>query len=397
MTGDPHGAAGEPFRVLATCGVFEPGFRGGGPVRSIAQMVDNAPECVDLALVTSDRDLGSRDPYLGLSGRWVARSASRVFYLDSNSLRQWLRLWRDLRKTRFHLLYVNSLWAPIHSVIPIAAARLRLIHADWIIVAPRGELSPAALSIKARKKSLFLGWWGPLLRGMDVTWHASTEREASDIRAACPWANVIVSLNQTSLPAEPIATSTVIEGPARLVFIGRVSEMKNLALTLTALRALSTPVHFDIYGPLEDTKYWARCERLIDQLPDTVHVSYRGVLAPSEVRQTFAQYDAFVFPTRGENFGHVIAESLSASCPVVCSEETPWTTVLEAGGGTVIQELTSTALSKHLSVVASMTPSERLEAKQAAGNAYRTWRATTTDRSILEHAWRAWITDHRRP
>jgi glycosyltransferase involved in cell wall biosynthesis len=38
----------------------------------------------------------------------------------------------------------------------------------------------------------------------------------------------------------------------------------------------------------------------------------------------FRQYDLFVFPTRGENFGHVIIESLSVGTPVLLSDRTPW-------------------------------------------------------------------------
>jgi len=43
-----------PFRVLATCATFEPGFRGGGPVRSMARILGTAPAHIDVSLVTSD-------------------------------------------------------------------------------------------------------------------------------------------------------------------------------------------------------------------------------------------------------------------------------------------------------------------------------------------------------
>ena len=65
-------------------------------------------------------------------------------------------------------------------------------------------------------------------------------------------------------------------------------------------------------------------------------MTYHGELQPDAVVTTFARYDAFAFPTLGENFGHVIAESLSAGCAVICSDQTPWTPVLLAGGGTVV-------------------------------------------------------------
>jgi glycosyltransferase involved in cell wall biosynthesis len=38
----------------------------------------------------------------------------------------------------------------------------------------------------------------------------------------------------------------------------------------------------------------------------------------------FAQHDLFVLPTRGENFGHVIIESLNVGTPVLLSDRTPW-------------------------------------------------------------------------
>jgi glycosyltransferase involved in cell wall biosynthesis len=363
--------------VLATCGAFEPGFRGGGPVRSLAHIVDTLPAGIDLALITRDRDLGDRDPYPGLSGAWVARSGARIFYLDTGRPAQWLRLWRELRRVPFDLLYVNSLWAPTYTLVPVVAARLGLIRTTRILIAPRGELSPGALGLKGRKKRLFLAGWAPFLRRAGVVWHASTHREAADIRAVCPWARIEINQDQSSLPVEPIPANGARPGPARLVFISRIAVKKNLRLILQALPALRAPVEFDIYGPLEDAGYWARCEELIRSLPPAVRVRYRGELVPSAVRRTFSEYDAFVFPTLGENFGHVIAESLSASCPVICSDETPWTDVLEKDGGTVVRDLTVGGLAEAMRRTVSMTPAQRLRARQRAGAAYRAWREAT--------------------
>ena len=78
----------------------------------------------------------------------------------------------------------------------------------------------------------------------------------------------------------------------------------------------------------------------------------------NQVISTFGLYDAFVFPTLGENFGHVIAESLASSCPVICSDQTPWTPVLEAGGGQVVRDLTPAALGAVLARWATMSSTE---------------------------------------
>jgi glycosyltransferase involved in cell wall biosynthesis len=384
MTNGPHTRDPHRFRVLATCVVFEPGFRYGGPVRSVANIVDTVSGHVDVTLVTGDRDFHSPDPYPGLSGRWANRDRTRVFYLDTGNLRQWLRLRRHLRDLPFDLLYLNSLWSPRFTVLPVLAVRLGLVRAGRVLIAPRGELSPGSLSLKTRKKRLFLKFWGPVLKSMDVVWHASTDKEASEIRAVFPWANIEINLNPVALPAEPLPASAAHDGPPRLVFISRVSPKKNLDLVLRALRDMSAPVEFDIYGPLENAAYWKECEALISQLPAAVRVRYREELPPEDVRGTFGDYDAFVFPTRGENFGHVIAESLSASCPVICSDRTPWNEVLESGGGAVVRELAADALAKDLERIAAMTPDERLHARYRAGEAYRSWRREAPDRNILD-------------
>jgi len=240
------------------------------------------------------------------------------------------------------------------------------------------------LSLRKIKKWLFLKGWGPFLKRMNVLWHASSDDEATEIRAALPWARVKVNQDQISLPYEPIPPMAIDGGRARLVFISRISAKKNLDMVLMALRGLSRAVQFDIYGPLQDADYWSRCKSLIREAPSFVEVKYRGELAAAEVRPTFSRYDAFIFPTRGENFGHVIAESLSASCPVVCSDRTPWSSVLETGGGSVVRDFTAGGVGKELERIAAMTPNDRFRARQAAGSAYRSWRKTVLGPNILE-------------
>ena len=375
-----------PFRVLATAEGFEPGFRGGGPIRSVAAILDTISDKVDLRLITRDRDFGSSNPYPELSGRWIRRGRSRVFYLNIRRLGQWFRLRHELAAIQFDLLYVNSLWDPVFTMIPILAMRLGMIHARKLLIAPRGELGPGALSLKNTKKRMLWKWWGPFLKRMSPVWQASSNDELAQIRAVVPDASVEVSLDPVALPYEPLAATDVSSSCVRLVFIARISPVKNLDLVLRSLGGLSKPVEFDIYGPLEDAAYWSKCQSSLRQVPPWVQIRYRGELAPSEVCRTFAGYDAFIFPTLGENFGHVIAESLSASCPVVCSDRTPWTRILEAGGGAIVRDLTAPGLAKELERRAAMTPGERLHARQAAGRAYKSWRKRADGPNILERA-----------
>lgn len=375
-------------RVLVTCPTFEPGFRGGGPVRSISQIVDGAPSELDLILVTADRDLGSRVPYPSLSGCWVPRGQTSVYYLGVHSLRQWFSLIAQLRTRRISLIYVNSLWEPYFSLVPILLAVLHVLPAERILVAPRGELSCGALAIKARRKRWFISIWRHVLLHAKAIWHASTEMEAYDIRALFPNANIIVCVDRPLAPAlhPPSAAKSLDSTSIKFVFIGRIAEIKNLNTAILALSRVTTPAVFDIYGPIEDVKYWAECQRSIASLPSHIQVAYAGELAPDRVVPTFAAYDAFIFPTRGENFGHVIAESLSAACPVICSDQTSWTSVLEGGGGTVVRDATPVSLGEVLAVWARRPRPEIAELSSAARAAFVHWSEELDGQNILELA-----------
>lgn len=390
------GAEGQhPFRVLATSAGFEPGFRGGGPIRSLAATVDTITEKTELLLITRDRDLGSAGPYPSLSGQWINRGNSQIYYLNVRRPGQWIGLWRRLHRVRFDLLYVNSLWDPIFTGIPVVAARLGLLRTDGLLLAPRGELAPGALSIKGQKKRFFLRTWVWFLRGMKPIWHAASDLEASQIKGVEPLAHIHVAQNPVSLPAEPLPPMGTEHPVARFVFIGRISPVKNLHSALEALAGVSSSLEFDIYGPIEDSAYWARCQLIMAALPRQVRAAYRGELLPQQVRATFSGYDAFVFPTLGENFGHIIAESLSASCPVICPDTTPWSRILEGGGGVVLHDRSAAALTDELQRYAARTSRDRLRARERAGRTYRTWRSESLRSNILEQARMAAWSSHR--
>ncbi|KEF34226.1 hypothetical protein RDMS_08205 [Deinococcus sp. RL] len=65
-------------------------------------------------------------------------------------------------------------------------------------------------------------------------------------------------------------------------------------------------------------------------------MEYRGVAEHQRVREIFSSYDVFLFPTLGENYGHVIWEALAAGCPVVVSDQTSWQDFKAAGVGDVL-------------------------------------------------------------
>ena len=84
---------------------------------------------------------------------------------------------------------------------------------------------------------------------------------------------------------------------------------------------------------MEDKGYWAECEDLMKKMPDNVKVKYCGEAEHKDIPHVFEQYHAFLFPTLGENYGHVIVEAMMNNCLCILSKGvTPWDDYIDALG-----------------------------------------------------------------
>ena len=297
-------------------------------------MVEQLNVAISFSIITRDSDLGNDTAYENVCvDQWNAVGPTRVFYL-SNGWRSLLRLRHLISDTSCDVIYLNSLFSPRFTILPLLLRRLGFVPRHPFILAPRGELSPGALAIKSAKKRLYLRTASMigLLRG--GLWQASTKFEEEDIRRWFPNARVqVVQDIPGKAPALLNARDTKYPGELNMVFLSRICRKKNLDGALRMLAGVRGHVRFDIYGPKEDLVYWKDCEQLIEHLPGHIEVRYRGTVSHEEVNRVFSRAHLFLFPTHGENYGHVIHESLLAGCPVLISDQTPWRNLRRLGIG----------------------------------------------------------------
>lgn len=318
----------EATRILVLMDYFLPGFRGGGPIRSIANLAAELGGEFHFLIVTRDRDLGSTSPYAGVKvDAWNDVGNARVFYASPGRWRP-AALGRLVRGIPHDLLYLNSCFSRPCTILPLVLRRLGYGSSAPVILAPRGEFSEGALALKPRRKQayIFISKLAGLYRGL--WWQATAESEAGDIRRTIGYGaeQILVVpnlLSQQALEGRVVAPPPR-RGALRLVFLSRISPKKNLEYLLKVLSEVAADLVCDVYGPIEDPAYWENCRRLIRALPANVNVRHRGELPPQQVHDVLTEYDLFVLPTLGENFGHVVAEALGAGTPVLISDRTPW-------------------------------------------------------------------------
>jgi glycosyltransferase involved in cell wall biosynthesis len=291
-------------------------------------MVEALGDEFDFCIVTSDRDATDTVPYPDIEDNaWRKVGKARVLYLSPERKRL-LHVAQILRETPYDVLYLNSFFDRDFTLKPLLVRRLGLAPNSRCIIAPRGEFSDGALNLKAAKKKAFLLTARAAGLYKNLIWQASSEHEKAAIhRTLGPIAEeVTVATNlpdMTSLRSNPFAPRKQ-DDMLRICFLSRISPMKNLDYALEILGSVKASIQFDIYGPIRDEEYWSRCRLMIEELPASVKVTYKGSVENSQVAQILAAYDLFFLPTRGENYGHVIFESLSVGTPVLIADTTPW-------------------------------------------------------------------------
>lgn len=350
-------------RVLVFVHYYIPGFKSGGPLRTIANLVDALGDEFEFRIVAADRDALDVSPYASVTPEvWCPVGNALVYYVSPQQQR--LRsIARLMRETPHDLLYINSYFDWFSTVIPLAARALGLVPRRPTVVAPRGEFAASALALKARKKQVYMLVAKAIGLYRGVVWQASSEYEAQDIRRIIESkaAQVVVA---SDLPTRVHhLTQSVSSAPPgrslRLLFLSRISPMKNLDFALSALAMVEAPVEFSIYGPVRDEAYWNECRAISRGLPPHIKVEYRGVVDPDRVGSVMSAHDLLFLPTRGENYGHVIAEALSAGTPVLISDETPWRGLADAHAGWDLPLDAPREFAQRITDCARMTDEER--------------------------------------
>lgn len=276
----------------------------------------NDDECY---VVAKNHDLGETESYKDIAPGWNDRGNCKVKYLsDSEYGKHGFATAMD--EVKPDMLYLQSLFNGC-TVPCLSCAKKRGIP---VLLAPRGELCAGAMK-KKYKKVPYIAYLRLAGLAKSLSFQSTSEDELGGIRKYFGASARCFGLtNIPSMPAGEYVHPGKKPGEARLVFLSRIVPKKNLRQAVDALKGVKGKVCLDVYGPIEDCEYYNDCLAVARELPDSMTVSYKGTIAPGKSAAVFAGYDAFIFPTRSENYGHVIAEALSVGCPVVVSDQTPW-------------------------------------------------------------------------
>jgi glycosyltransferase involved in cell wall biosynthesis len=234
-----------------------------------------------------------------------------------------VELLRSLHRTSrdADIVHNHSLWS-FPNMAAGLATRLRPAH---LVTSPRGTLAAAARARSRLKKMLFSPVQSPTITRASCL-HATSQMEYQDIRAFGARQPVAIIPNGIDIPDLAAALDEpALNGPRRLLFLGRLHPIKGIEFLLNAWCALHK-MHPDwelVIAGKGDDSYTQSLQSMSRRL-QLERISFLGPVYGDAKRQLYCSSDLFILPTETENFGMAIAEALAHAVPVVTTRGAPW-------------------------------------------------------------------------
>lgn len=313
------------MNIITFNGSYIPGYKAGGPIRSIENLAFYLKSEINFLIVTNDRDVDEIEPYKNIKvDKWNDIGIEKVYYKSPNK-NLMCNMYKILNDTNHDVVLLNGIFSE-YTIRYLFLRLLNKVPNKRIFLMPRGDLANGALSLKSKKKKWFLYLANKIGMYKKISYIATSKEEKKAIEQIF---NDEICHFVSNLPSKKLLTSSVNYldkniNFLKIIYISRITPVKNLKFSLEILKNIESNITFDIFGPVYDSDYWNECLEMIEEMPKNIKINYFGEIDNKMVASKIKEYHLLFLPTLGENYGHVIVESLMNSTPVLISDKTPW-------------------------------------------------------------------------
>jgi glycosyltransferase involved in cell wall biosynthesis len=309
--------------ILIFSDYFYPGSGGAGPAKSICNFINDNKGFLNCHVITRSWDINKK--------KYTEKqliSAIKNFFFNciyvNNYFNYLIFVFIIFKRNYNSIIFLNSFFSFYFTFIPLILNKI-FFGRKKIFLAPRGELFTDLINKKYFIKRFYILIFKLLKLDNNLIFTASNNFEYEAIEKIFCKNNIIILSDGFDITNYTYNTNKIkIKNELKLIFISRINVKKNLLFAVKLLRNINANIKFDIYGLNEDPSYLDACLKITNNSSGTVTFNYLGELSPNDVPEKLAKYDLMILPTLGENFGHVISESLLSNTPVLISDKTPW-------------------------------------------------------------------------
>ncbi len=326
---------------------FSPAYKAGGPIQSIANLVNNYTDNIEYKIFCGNTDLNNEPLQNIVEDKWIPFNAhTQVWYASNNNASKNIKT--QIKLIQPDVIFIIGIFSWQYNIVPLLFGK-----AYKKILSVRGMLHTGALSQKKIKKRLFLNLLNFVQIKKKTSFHATDTAEAVFIKKEFGEdAQIYVAGNF----AKAIQHKNLLLKEAnvlKLITIALISHMKNHLLVLQALANCTASIEYNIYGPIKDVVYWELCKKQISLLPSNIKVHFHGEINPTFIENALVQNHVFIMPSKSENFGHALIEALLCGKPIITSHNTPWNNLLDNNAG-INTDIDDSSICKAINLFAEM-------------------------------------------
>ena len=258
------------------------------------------------------------------------------------------------------IVHINGLWQAPGWIAARAAQRGN----KPFVIQPHGLLEPARLKISKWKKCIA----GVLVEKRNLK--RATALVATSKSEAEGFGKYGIDVTPYIMPigldwqkfVSDENTKSKRLGKKKLLYFSRVSPIKGLDMLAYAwarLKRLHSKWDLVVAGP-DDRGYASRIKSVFESLSPDGSVHFIGPVYGDDKLELLHSADAFVLPTRSENWSIAVAEAMASGVPVVCTKGAPWQCLNECGAGKWV-DVSINGITEGLEAVMSASDMERMD------------------------------------
>ena len=229
----------------------------------------------------------------------------------------------------FDLIHQHGIWLPMSTLSSYA----KKITKKPLIIQPHGYLEPYRLDLSLTKKKIsYFLFEKKNLELADLLVACSTV-EYKNLRILFP--NKDIAIIPNGVPesfVNRLSKSNYFKNPKykgrkNMLFLSRIHQLKGLERLLKVFSTLDIETTKDwnlVIAGLGEKKYIDSLKMLTKSLNLTNKVFFEGPVFNDDKINIMSSADFFILPTYNENYGIVIAESLSRGVPALTTKGAPW-------------------------------------------------------------------------
>lgn len=291
----------------------------GGPSFFLKELLNEISKDInvisELFYYSSNNDISGIDKKVILN-----KQKNNIF----NYIKLFILFFKKIEKKDNIIIHIHGLWQShvVFSYLFCIKNKIRYI------ISPHGMLEPWSLSQNYFKKKIALFIYQRIIIKNAHYIHATSDMEANNIKNLGFKNPIIIIPNGINVDYYSFKSNYNKNNNFLFLFLSRIHIKKGIEIlidTFDKLKMNNKDIEFklSIYGD-GDPLYIKKIKNYIKEKNLTNIITVYDPIYDEKKLNEIKNADIFILPSFSENFGNVIAESLSCGTPVITTNTTPW-------------------------------------------------------------------------